>query len=97
MPSDAAFWTKDNGEVVDLAYVRSRASAELSKWRNIYSLERRRQIVNETVGSEAWMRPRMGCTVGSVLREVVDRLFASGRDELRPEVWGSSGPFPGKD
>lgn len=73
---DKAHWSKDNGELVGRRYVRDRVASDLSRWRSLYSLERRRAAIAATVDNDEWMRRNHGCTVGSVIRDVESVLLS---------------------
>jgi hypothetical protein len=64
------YWTKDDGEIVGVPYVRERARRALLLWRSEASIEVRKSVLEETVGSEMWMNAHAFETVGSVVRAV---------------------------
>jgi len=59
--STAISWTKNNGDIVGLAYVRRRVSSYLrNRWRTIYSREARNAAIKATLGTEPWLKFRNG-------------------------------------
>lgn len=73
-------WTKDNGDIVHLPYVRQRVVTHLSRrWRTIYPVAARRAAIAATLGSESWLKFRNGQTVGAMVRDVEDCLLSTQR------------------
>lgn len=78
--STALSWTKNNGDIVGVAYVRRRVSSHLgNRWRTIYSSEARNAAIKATLGSESWLKFRNGQTVSAVVRDVENALLETQR------------------
>jgi hypothetical protein len=76
-----AWWTKNNGEIVGVRYVRGRAVNALGEWTRVgsstFTAEVKNRVLAETVDNLEWMRQRHGQTVGSVCREVTDHMLGT--------------------
>jgi hypothetical protein len=71
-------FTKNNGEIVSRAYVRSRVSSGLSRWRDEFSVEVRREIIRQTVDNDEWIGFRNGMVAAAIVRDAEDVLLTDG-------------------
>lgn len=69
--------TKDNGEIVDLDYLASRAMTALRNdiMTRDMDVHERARIVKQTVRNPKWLARLHGCTVGAVCASVVNAAW----------------------
>lgn len=79
---DEVYFTDNAGAMVGRPYVRERVRRALTKWARIYSLGVRHNVLAETVDNDAWLAPKNGCTVGSVVRDAVNHMVINFRYDM---------------
>lgn len=68
------YFTKDNGEIVGIGYVRARIQRHLRSFSHLFSAEARVAALSATAGNPEWLSSRKLQTVSSLCREAVSAL-----------------------
>jgi hypothetical protein len=74
--ADQFVFAKNNGEIVTVAYVRSRVRREFNRLSALVPDKSTRvRVLNETVGNSEWLYVRSGQTVASVAADACSELL----------------------